>query len=215
MPNFTLLRRGRSADRWRAPFRVALAAFLASAALQTTAADGERPMSANERMLQPGPQTAHLQRMAGTWEAVMTLRTSPNTPPIVVKGLLVERTMIGGQYLQEVMTPGPSATTPDFRRISYLLYNKADNRWEYSSIDTRVASIMTRANFGNEPGAEITFHMATFTLPGFGPEFEGRAVRLREVMRQQSNDRDELLQYWTPAGGVEWLAVHYQYTRKR
>jgi hypothetical protein len=34
-------------------------------------------------------------------------------------------------------------------------------------------------------------------------------------MKRHANDRDELLQYWTLPGGAEWLAVRYEYSRRR
>jgi hypothetical protein len=112
--------------------------------------------------------------------------------------------------------PGSASAGSDFRRISYLAYNSTDSRWEYSSIDTRVTGVMTRSNFGGDIASEITFYIASFTLPvEFGEKMGGRAVRLRDVMRRRSADRDELLQYWTPPGGGEWLAVHYEYSRRR
>ena len=75
---------------------------------------------------------------------------------------------------------------------------------------------MTRANYGANSPSELTFHMMSFTLPmEFGEKMGGRSVRLREEMKLHSPDRDELVQYWTPAGGREWLAVRYEYSRRR
>jgi Protein of unknown function (DUF1579) len=163
------------------------------------------------------PQTEEIKAMAGTWDVVMTFRPNPDAPATVAKDLLAERTMIG-QYLQESMRPArqPAAPESDFRRISYLAYNRTDGRWEYSSIDTRVTGIMTRVNFGGALATGVPFYIQSFTLPiEFGDKLGGRALRLREEMRRTSADRDELLQYWTLPGGTEWLAVHYQYLRRR
>jgi hypothetical protein len=178
------------------------------------AAMAQTKLSANERMSLPGPQTERLKKMTGIWDVTMTVQFTPDASPIVVKGLTATRTMVG-QYLQETMKPDPSSGVPDFTRISHMLYNKADNRWEYVSIDTRISGIMNRENFGNEQGDSITLHIMNFTLPGFGEQFDGKALRLRDVLIRHSVDKDELKQYWTPAGGKEWMAVHYEYTRRK
>jgi hypothetical protein len=157
-----------------------------------------------------------LAAMTGTWDVVMTFRPDPDQPPAVVKGIVAQRTLVG-QYLQEVMQPAPGSASgaADFRRISYLAYNTTDSRWEYGSIDTRVTGVMTRSNFGGDLAAGVAFYIASFTLPlELGEKMGGRAVRLRDHMKRHSADRDELLQYWTPPGGGEWLAVHYEYRRR-
>ena len=129
--------------------------------------------SAQVQLAKPDAQTEQLRSMAGSWDVVMTFRPSPGMVPQVATGIVAERTMIG-DYLQEVMRPELAAgAADDFRRISYLVHNKTDSRWEYSSIDTRVRGVMTRSNFGNERGMEITFFMQSFALP---MEFGGMAV---------------------------------------
>src|SRR5262245_51337112 len=110
---------------------LAFVAFFAAEPWSLQAAQNDAPLSANERMLLPGPQTERLERMTGAWDVVMTMRTSADAPPLVVKGIVAERTMVG-QYLQEVMKLPPGAGGPGFTRISFLVYNRTDNRWEYS-----------------------------------------------------------------------------------
>src|SRR5262249_23283232 len=50
---------------------------------------------------------------------------------------------------------------------------------------------------------------------GCGPELEGRFCRARHVTTRESDDRDISRQYWTAVGSTEWLAVQYEYTRRR
>jgi hypothetical protein len=130
--------------------------LLAMPQLFAQGARSEPPRSANDRMLEPGPQAAQLARRVGAWDVVMTLRPTPDAASIVVKDLVAERVMIG-LYLQEIMRPASGSGIPDFRRIEYLTYNPVEARWQYVSMDTRAPS----------------------------------------------------------AGRGEWLAVQYEYTRKR
>jgi len=173
------------------------------------------PRSANDRMLAPGAEAARLARRAGTWDVVMTLRPAPDAKPIVVKGLVAERSVIG-LYLQEIMRPSEGSDAADFRRIEYLTYNPVQARWQYVSMDTRVpVGLMPATSFGDQPTDSITVHFENFAIPGFGPELEGRFFRARHVTTRESDDRDISRQYWTAVGSTEWLAVQYEYTRRR
>ena len=68
------------------------------------------------------PELEQLLRRAGTWDVTMTMRPSADAEPIVVAGLVAERTAIG-PYLQEIMKPVPGPGVSDFVRIDFLTYN--------------------------------------------------------------------------------------------
>lgn len=171
--------------------------------------------SANDRMLEPGPEAQRLARRAGTWDVSMTLRPTPEAEPIVVDGLVAERKMIG-LYLQETMRPASESDLPEFTRIEYLTYNAVERRWQYVSLDTRAPiGLMPARSYGPVEDDSITVYFENSALAGFGPEFEGRLFRARHVTTRESENRDVSRQYWTQAGGPEWLAVTYEYTRRR
>lgn len=171
--------------------------------------------SANDRMLEPGPEAQRLARRVGTWDVSMTLRPTPETEPIVVDGLVAERKMVG-LYLQETMRPAPDSDLPEFTRIEYMTYNSVERRWQYVSLDTRAPiGLMPARSYGPVEDDSITVYFENSALAGFGPEFEGRLFRARHVTTSESENRDVSRQYWTRAGGPEWLAVTYEYTRQR
>jgi hypothetical protein len=177
--------------------------------------DGAKAPSANDRALEPGPEERQLARRVGTWNVVMTIRPTADARPIVVKGMVAERTMVG-LYLQETMRPASGSNLPDFRRIAYLTYNKVEGRWQYTSMDTRAPiGIMFAKSYGNEHDRDITTYFEGFALPGFGPQVEGRFIRARHVVKLEGDDHDLAEQYWIPVAGSEWLAVQYDFTRKR
>lgn len=123
------------------------------------------PRSANDRMLDPGPEAARLAARVGTWDVIMTLCPDPEGTSIVVKGLVAERAMIG-LYLQEIMRPAQGSDVADFRRIEYLTYNPIEARWQYVSMDTRVPiGLMTATSVGREPGASIEVHFENLAFP--------------------------------------------------
>lgn len=163
-------------------------------------------------MLEPGPEGASLARQVGAWDVVMTIRTSPGAAPVVVGGMIAERSMVG-LYLTEVMKPAPGSDMPDFRRFDHLTYNRVQARWDYVSLDTRAAiGIMYFRSHAQEPGAAITVYVDNFADPGIG--VVGSSVRARHVDQMESDGRHTKRQYWTKPGRPEWLAVSYEYRRR-
>jgi len=164
-----------------------------------------------QRMLAPGPEARRLARRVGTWDVVMTIRVAPGARPMVVRGMVAERTMVG-LYLTEVMKPAPGTRMPDFRRTDTLTFNKLQSRWDYVSMDTRAPiGIMYARSHASEPGPTITVYFDNFANPGIGPL--GQTLRARHVDSQQGANRELKRQYWTRPGGEEWLAIEYEYTR--
>lgn len=181
---------------------------------RTRPAGVEQPSVTMDRFLAPGPETARLSRQVGRWDVVMTIRPAPDAAPIVAKGLVAERTMIG-LYLQEIMKPAPGSGVPDFQRIDYLTYDAVQARWEYVSLDTRApVGIMFARGFAPDTGPQITVYFENFANPGLGPGV-GDSVRARHVDKAEGEDRHLKQQFWTRPGAPEWLAVQYEYTRRR
>jgi hypothetical protein len=196
-------------------FVLAVAA-LTPARLPAQATDSTPRRSAIERMQEPGPEATALARRAGSWNVVMTLRPTPDAAPIVTPGLVADRAMVG-LFLQEVMKPAPGSSTPDFRRISYLTYNRVEGRWQYVSLDTRFpAGIMPAWSFEKEADRTVTLEFEGLGFVGFGPDVEGRLTRSNFVIVRESDDHEIARQYWTQADGTgrEWLAVQYEYRRR-
>jgi hypothetical protein len=101
-------------------------------------------------MSDPGAGAKELTARVGVWDVVFTMWPAPGAEPVVTRGLIAERTMIG-PFLQEVMRPAPGSATPDFRRIDYLSYDRVEGRWKYVSMDTRFpAGIMPAWSFSGD-----------------------------------------------------------------
>jgi hypothetical protein len=106
--------------------RLAILVLLCASAGTLTGSAGAEPASAAARMSAPGPEAEVLARDVGSWDVVATLRVAPDAKPIVTRGLVAERTLIG-LYLQEVMKPAPGSR-PDFTRIDYQTYSRVEAR---------------------------------------------------------------------------------------
>jgi hypothetical protein len=172
--------------------------------------------SAAERMAQAGPEQAMLEKQTGTWDVVASLWPAPGAQPIVARGIVADRRMIG-PILQETMHPGPGSQTPPFTRLDYLNFDRVEGRWKYVSMDTRFpVSIMPASSFGPARDGKINVQFTPQGFVGFGPVVEGRFMV--SDMAISSPDADHVLkeQHVTMANGTgkSWLFVRYEYTRR-
>jgi hypothetical protein len=173
--------------------------------------------TAAERMSQPSPERLALGRDIGAWDVVATLWPSANTTPVVTRGLVAERTMVGS-ILQEVMRPASASGVPDFRRIDYLDFDRVEGRWKYVSMDTRFpVSIMPASSLGPARGDTITLQFAPQAFVGFGTAVEGRFMVCDLVITHADADHETKRQHCNMAtgGGAPWRFVEYTYTRRR
>jgi len=207
-----------SRREFRARWLVVAACLVAPAAGYPTAAEAQsKPPTAAERLSQPGRQEQELRARTGTWDVVATLWPSPDAVPIVTRGLVAERSMIGS-FLQEVMHPAAGADVPDFRRLDYLNYDRVEGRWKYVSMDTRFpVSIMPAWGFEPATDRRITLQFNPQAFVGFGNEVEGRFMVSDMVISWPDAEHETKEQHVTMSDGTgrHWLFVRYEYSRRK
>ena len=189
------------------------------ATLSSFAATDSKPPEpgAAERMQQSGPEEQQLKRRAGTWTVKATFRPTPDAQPSVTEQLVAERKMVG-LYMEEVMHPDVGAKMPDFRRLAYQYYSRVEGRWQYVSMDTRFpVGIMPAYSFAKESEGKLTMEFESLAFVGLGSEVEGRMIRSNLEIARDSDDHEFVRQYWVQADGTgrKWLAVEYEYTRRK
>ena len=196
--------------------RLALAAAfsaLAFAGVQRSSAEGP---TAAQRMSEAGPEQAMLEKQTGTWDVVASLWPAPGAQPIVSRGIVAERTMVGS-ILQEKMQPAPGSQTPAFTRLDFLNFDRVEGRWKYVSMDTRFpVSIMPARSFGPAVDGKIDVQFEPQGFVGFGPEVEGRFMISDMTIPLSTADHMEKEQHVMMANGTgkSWLFVRYEYTRR-
>jgi hypothetical protein len=173
-------------------------------------------LSAAERMSVAGPEQQSLEKQAGSWDVVATIWPAPGAQPIVSRGIIAERKMIG-PILQETMQPAEGSKTPPFTRLDYLDFDRVEGRWKYVSMDTRFpVSIMPASSFGPARDGRIDVQFVPQGFVGFGSEVEGRFMI--SDMAISSPDADHALkeQHVMMANGTgkSWLFVRYEYSRR-
>ena len=194
-----------------------LALALGLSGLTGPAAWAQTTPPAIERMLQPGPEAERLVQRAGTWNVVIMLWPAPDAQPIVWRDLVAERRMVG-LFLEEVIRPAAGSRQSDFRRVSYLTYNKVQGRWEYVSMDTRFpAGIMPATSIDRGNSERITLEFESVAFPGWGEAVDGWMLRSSYELDLTSNNAEVARQHWTRADGTgrRWLGVQFDYTRQR
>lgn len=185
--------------------------YLAAAETQS------RAPTAAARLSEPGREEQQLRARTGTWDVVATLWPTPDAAPIVTRGLIAERSMIG-PYLQEVMHPDAGAAVPDFRRLDYLNYDRVEGRWKYVSMDTRFpVSIMPAWSFEPATDDRITLQFNPQAFVGFGPSVEGRLMLSDMVISWPDAEHELKEQHVTMSDGTgrRWLFVRYEYHRRK
>ena len=75
--------------------------------------------------------------------------------------------------------PAPGSNLPDFRRISYLTYNRVEGRWQYVSLDTRFpAGIMPAWSYEKESDGKLTLEFEGLGFVGRGEGIAAVATAL-------------------------------------
>lgn len=195
--------------------RRALAAMALASALTPAAALAQQAPSAATRMNELGPENSKIAERAGLWDVTETVWDSPNAAPVVTKGLVAERRMVG-QMLQETLR-SDSYSSGTILRMDYLSFNRVEARWEYVSIETRAAvGLMTAQSYNRDEDGRILVTFQPFAIPGSGSEVAGRMLRMRQEIIAQGADREVKNQYFTLADGTgsTWLAHRYAYVRR-
>lgn len=192
-------------------------AMAASAAAQAPENGGPGAATlANDRLILPGPEAQALAERAGVWDATFTSWERPGAPPVVTRGLVAEREMIG-PMLQERLHPEAGSLGAAWVRIDELTFNRTEGRWDYMSMDSRVAAgIMVAWSLDHDPAARVFLSFLPFSTPGTGREVSGQMLRMEEVVIHEDADHETKDQYFISADGVatKWLAKRYSYTRR-
>lgn len=163
------------------------------------------------------PAAQRLHDMVGKWDVVMTMWPAAGAKPVVTKGLMAERLLIGDYCINEVLYPGSDANSAAFRRVSDLALNRNENRWDYITIDTRITGGIMYFTYKDSDNKNITSVINSFPHPGFGPQLQdrGRSVYCRNVITRISDHKDMVRQYWRLTDRSEWLAAQYEYVKRR
>ncbi|MFT4101601.1 MAG: hypothetical protein QM674_11300 [Burkholderiaceae bacterium] len=204
-------------DMHRTSFAAAIGLILiALAAPFVAVADDAKAPVAAQRLNAAGSEQRMLEREVGTYDVTATLYPPGGGAPMVSRGLVATRVMIG-PFLQETMRPAPGSDAPDFTRLDYLNFDRVEGRWKYVSMDTRFpVSIMPASSFGPAEGDAIRVVFAPQAFVGFGPDVDGRFM-VSDMTIRRLDDQHEIKEQqagFATGDGRPRLFVRYEYTRR-
>ncbi|MES2069195.1 MAG: DUF1579 family protein [Pseudomonadota bacterium] len=165
----------------------------------------------------PGAGHAAVAPLVGTWRVQMgiygTLGRRDDEPPITSDDIIARREWVaGGRYLEDT-TEGTLEGSRYWRR-GWLGYSNMDRCYEWVTIDGVNSEMMSYASKkGSGPVTTISLN-GVFTDQGVaGEAYAGKAIRMRTLIRIESNDRHTIELYFTRPGDKERLATRAVYTR--
>ena len=164
----------------------------------------------------PAPQAeaTALAAQTGAWRVTDAFWITPGAAPQVTRGLIADRRMVGSQ-LEETLHDANATTS---LRIDYLGYDETAGQWNYVSVEGRIpVALMKATSEGRDAPARITLQFDPFASPPISPAWNGRLLRMEEVITHDSADHETKDQYFTLADGTgkRWLAHRYEYRRLR
>lgn len=158
-------------------------------------------------------ETAALSAQEGVWTVTDTFRARPGGAPVVSKGMVADRRMVGG-LLEETLHAADSSKP---LRIDYLGYDATAGQWRYVSIEARIpVAPMSASSFERDGSDRITLRFEPFAAPPIAPGWAGRMLRMEEVIARDGRDHETKDQYFILADGTgtRWLAHRYDYQRQ-
>jgi hypothetical protein len=197
----------------RFPLVLSIGCVLLSPALSAQQVTSQ---TASVRLNALGSEAQILARRVGLWNVTETVWASPGAAPVVTTGFVAERRMIGS-LLQEFIRPPDDDAHMDVKRTDVLTYNRLEGRWEYASFDTRApVGLMPAWSSTSGDGKTIELSFAPFAVPGPGTDAGDQMLRMEQVIRFESDDRDVKDQYFMLADGTgtKWLAHRYVFVRR-
>jgi hypothetical protein len=210
------------ASRFRALLPVVVGLVAIAGCGDTKSSSPVTTTAAQSAAVQPAQQDAgHLRfnQLAGDWTGEKSTYIAGGTPdkPITASGLSSRWhwiTKTGNHFLEEE-AEGTLGGKP-YYRFGLLGYSPTDNRYEWSTVDSVTPMTMTYKGAKNSGDAAEIAMSGEFTDPGIlGPQFLGKTIPMRTLLKLESADRTVLEIYFTPPGQPESIADRVILTRKK
>lgn len=163
----------------------------------------------------PGPATALMRQMTGTWQVRSRMWPGPGMAAVDLPQSIARRELVRETYLGEVMEPAEASTGPAFTRTAYFSYNPINQQYEYFSLDTRLPQMMSYVAPGANKVRDGKVELAgnSFVAPQWG-ERKNVPFMYRLVVGPVENHRQVVQLFLTEqnGGGDEFLAFEYVYS---
>ena len=190
----------------------AVALFVATAAF---AADAPKAPSAEQQAMMekmtkaatPGPQHEMLKKMAGEWNATVTMQMDPSQPPEVEHSTST-LTVVMDRYCQEVTT-GQMMGQP-FSGMGLTGYDNVIGKYVSTWVDNMGTGIMKSEGTADAAGKVITWSGS------MSDPMTGKVAKSRMVMTLVDDDHHTFEMYGVPPGAKkEAKMMTIEYARRK
>jgi len=189
-----------------ATLSVTTAAFAADAP-KAPSAEQQAMMEKMTKAATPGPQHEMLKKMAGEWNATVTMQMDPSQPPEVEQSTSTLTMVMGDRYCQEMVT-GQMMGQP-FSGMGLTGYDNVLGKYVSTWVDNMGTGIMTSTGTADASGKVITW-IGTMSDP-----VTGKLTKERMVTTIKDDDHHTFEMYGTPPGGKkEMKMMTIEYSRK-
>lgn len=156
-------------------------------------------------------------RLAGEWNGAKSTFIAGGTADNPLRSHIVSRwswiTKTGNNFLREE-AEGTLGGKP-YYRLGLLGYSPADDRFEWTTVDSVTPMTMTYKGEKGSGGQPDITALGEFTDPGvLGPQFVGKTIAMRTRISFEGSDHVVMRIYFTPPGGPEALADQVDLTRR-
>jgi len=202
----------------RALVTVALVAFTAFGA--GCSGDSSSTQVSSSAEAAPAQQDAghrKLNQLVGEWNGAKSTFIAGGTADNPIKSDITSRWhwigKTGNNFMREE-AEGSFGGKP-YYRLGTLGYSPIDDRYEWSTVDSVTPMMMTYKGAKASGGAADIVVAGEFTDPGvLGPQFVGKTIPMRTVIKMESADRATMEIYFAPPGEAERIADRVILTRK-
>lgn len=161
-----------------------------------------------QEMPLPKPTSHHraLQRSEGTWDVVVKVFGTPGKPPMISKGVEVNKLVPGGLWLTSEFKSDFMGTPFEGRGI--FGYDTATKKHVGTWVDSMVTGLALPVGTCKDDCREVTM---TFD----GPGMDGKPTTYKEVTVEKGADQRVMTMYIKGKDGAFKLNMEMEYTRRK
>ncbi|WP_330256509.1 DUF1579 domain-containing protein [Nocardia sp. NBC_00565] len=169
----------------------------------------------------PGTQDGghrKLNQLVGEWNGEKSTFIAGGTADDPIKSDIVSHwqwiTKTGANFMQEEAEG--TFGGKHYYRLGILGYSPADDRYEWSTVDSVTPMTMSYKGAKGSGGDADIVTAGEFTDPGvLGPQFVGKTIPMRTVIKLASADQATMEIYFAPPGEPERIADRVVLTRRK
>ena len=190
----------------RKMIRLSMLVALAFAAGGVMAQDmSPEEQQAMMKAMTPGEHHKHLARFAGNFEYTSKMWMTPGTPPMESKGTSDAKMIMGGRYLQDVVTGDAMGMT--FEGLGWTGFDNQSGEYTFAWIDNMGTGIMRGTGKCSNEGKVITFK-GTLLTPGVPVP-----LPFEQVVTYIDDDHHKMEWYMASEDGEMFKSMELSYTR--